>query len=128
MPRRALSSMTVNALVKLRDEIGVVLSRRVEELKTELHTINDGAGYDVKIQSGERVSLRGRKVPVKYRDKTGNSWAGRGAQPRWMTEAIRKGAKREDFLVLKTNQSVGKKRAVKRRRAGKKQKKPGGEK
>jgi H-NS histone C-terminal domain len=48
-----------------------------------------------------RKSLKGRKVPVKYRDKHGNTWSGRGAQPRWMTAAIKAGAKRDDFLVDK---------------------------
>jgi hypothetical protein len=43
--------------------------------------------------------MKGRKVPVKYRDKSGNTWTGRGAQPRWMTAAIKAGAKRDDFLV-----------------------------
>jgi H-NS histone family len=31
--------------------------------------------------------MKGRKVPVKYRDKAGNTWAGRGAQPVWLREA-----------------------------------------
>ena len=28
--------------------------------------------------------MKGRKVPIKYRDKEGNTWAGRGAQPVWL--------------------------------------------
>jgi hypothetical protein len=41
-------------------------------------------------------------VAPKYRDKAGNQWAGRGAQPVWLREAIEKGAKPEDFLISKT--------------------------
>jgi DNA-binding protein H-NS len=52
-------------------------------------------------------------VPIKYRDKAGNTWAGRGAQPRWLTAAIKAGAKRDDFLVDK---SAAKKTRKKTRR------------
>lgn len=40
-----------------------------------------------------------KKVPVKYRDKTGNSWSGRGLQPRWLKAALTAGKKIEDFAV-----------------------------
>ena len=52
-------------------------------------------------------------MPIKYRDKAGNTWAGRGAQPRWLTAAIKAGAKRDDFLVDK---SAAKKSRKKTRR------------
>jgi DNA-binding protein H-NS len=40
------------------------------------------------------------KVAVKYRDKAGNTWTGRGRMPRWMTAATKGGkAKKEDFLI-----------------------------
>ena len=42
------------------------------------------------------------KVKAKYRNKkTGDTWAGRGKQPRWMTAELKAGKKREDFLVTK---------------------------
>jgi hypothetical protein len=46
--------------------------------------------------------MKGRKVPIKYRDKEGNTWAGRGAQPRWLREKLKAGAKLEDFAVQGT--------------------------
>jgi DNA-binding protein H-NS len=49
-----------------------------------------------------KTSKRGRtlgKVPVKYRDKSGNTWTGRGNQPVWLREAIKGGAKLESFRV-----------------------------
>jgi DNA-binding protein H-NS len=119
--KKTLASMSVDALLKLRVEIGAVLSRKADDLKTELKAI--GADYaDVgRIAVYGKKSLTGRKVPVKYRDKSGNTWAGRGAQPRWLTEAIRQGRKREDFLVDKTAtpKRAYKKRSVKKRRAKK---------
>ena len=55
-------------------------------------------------QSAVRANTakRGRslgKVPVKYRDKNGNTWTGRGNQPVWLREAIKGGAKLESFRV-----------------------------
>jgi hypothetical protein len=46
--------------------------------------------------------MKGRKVPIKYRDKEGNTWAGRGAHPVWLREKIKAGAKLDDFAVEKT--------------------------
>lgn len=55
------------------------------------------------------LSLRGTKngkepkiskVAAKYRDKsTGQTWSGRGLQPKWLRAAIGTGAKLEDFTV-----------------------------
>ena len=40
------------------------------------------------------------KVAVKYRNKaTGETWSGRGLQPKWLKAAITAGAKLEDFSV-----------------------------
>jgi DNA-binding protein H-NS len=58
-------------------------------------------------------SLKGRKVAPKYRDKAGNQWAGRGAQPVWLREVIGKGAKPEDFLISKMARKAAAKPAKK---------------
>lgn len=39
------------------------------------------------------------KVPVKYRDQAGNSWTGRGSQPRWLAAAIAAGESIDSFSV-----------------------------
>lgn len=46
-----------------------------------------------------KKSIKGSKVPVKYRDREGHTWTGRGLQPVWLREAIKAGAKLEDFTV-----------------------------
>jgi DNA-binding protein H-NS len=44
----------------------------------------------------EKVS----KVAAKYRNKsTGESWSGRGLQPKWLKAAIASGSKLDDFSV-----------------------------
>ena len=44
---------------------------------------------------------RGSKVAIKYRDEKGNTWTGRGITPRWLAEAVKAGAKRDQFLIKK---------------------------
>jgi DNA-binding protein H-NS len=45
-------------------------------------------------------STKGGKVAAKYRNSsTGETWSGRGLQPRWLKTAIASGKKAEDFAV-----------------------------
>src|SRR6185369_11212818 len=48
--------------------------------------------------------MKGRKVAPKYRNPKNRSetWAGRGAMPRWMAAEIKAGKKREDFAIDKS--------------------------
>jgi DNA-binding protein H-NS len=40
------------------------------------------------------------KVAPKYRDKsTGNTWTGRGLQPKWLKEALASGRKIDEFAI-----------------------------
>lgn len=94
--KTSLASMSVDALMKLRDDIGSALSRRAGELQKQLSKLGGEIGYG---KRGRGKSLKGRKVAVKYRDKSGNTWAGRGAQPVWLRERIKAGAKLEAFAV-----------------------------
>src|SRR5262249_19055226 len=109
-----LTSMSVDALLKLREDVGAVIARKANALKNELKAIGADYAEVGRIAVYGRKSLAGRKVAIKYRDKHGNTWAGRGAQPRWMTEAIEAGAKREDFLVDKTRAVASRRKAVRK--------------
>ena len=97
MARANLGSMSVEALLNLRDEIGKVLNQRAVQLQSQLSRLGGEIG-----NRGGRSSLKGTKVPAKYRDKEGNTWAGRGAQPLWLREQLKAGAKLEDFAIQKT--------------------------
>jgi DNA-binding protein H-NS len=45
-------------------------------------------------------SMAGRKVAAKYRHpKTGDSWSGRGLQPKWLRAELAAGKKLSDFLI-----------------------------
>ena len=109
MPMPNLSSVSVDGLLKLRDEIEKALSRRAKELRDRLSRL----GHAPTLRGG-RSSLKGRKVAVKYRDKSGNTWAGRGAQPVWLREKLKAGAKLDDFAVHKTPKKSKKHRRAKR--------------
>jgi DNA-binding protein H-NS len=104
--------MSVDALLKLRDDIGNVLSRRAEELQHQLSRLGGEIGSR---KRRRRSSLKSRKAAVKYRDKSGNTWAGRGATPIWLRDKLKAGAKLEAFAVHKNVAS--RKRSKKRRRA-----------
>lgn len=40
-----------------------------------------------------------QKVAAKYRDAAGNTWSGRGLQPRWLKAALADGKRIEDFAI-----------------------------
>ena len=43
---------------------------------------------------------KGKKVAAKYRDaSTGETWSGRGLQPKWLKAALAQGRKLADFAV-----------------------------
>ena len=119
-----LTSMSVEALIKLRDDIGNVLSSKVGQLERQLAALGDG-GW---ITSGKKAvgrprgsKMKGRKVAPKYRNPKNRSetWAGRGAMPRWMAAEIKAGKKREDFAIdksaAKAKRGLGKKTRGKRK-------------
>jgi DNA-binding protein H-NS len=93
-----LALMPVDALLKMRAEIGAVLSRKAADLQRQLASVGSYGGLG---RTSRRKSLAGRKVAPKYRSPAGETWAGRGAQPRWLTAAIKSGKKRNDFLIEK---------------------------
>jgi DNA-binding protein H-NS len=117
MARTNLASMSVDALLKLRGDIEKTLSRKAAQLKEQLSTLDDeGGGY---WKRGLGSPLRERKVAIKYRDRSGNTWAGRGAQPVWLREKLKAGAKLEGFAVQKTvaSRRASPTKSKKRRRA-----------
>jgi len=114
---KKLSLLSVEALFQLRDEVAAALGQKAEALKKELASLGaDYAEVGRIAVYGKKKSLQGRKVPIKYRDKAGNTWAGRGAQPRWLTAAIKAGAKRDDFLVDKSATKKARKKYRRRRK------------
>ena len=89
MPKVSLSGMNVEALMDLRERVDGLLSERRAELEQQLERFTVVGGRRV-VRGGGSV-LKGRKVPPKYRSRSGETWAGRGARPRWLVAAIKGG-------------------------------------
>ena len=98
MPRIGLASMSVEALLKLRDDVGRVLGQKAGELQKQLAALGEDVD-GLRRRTGRGSAMKSRKVPAKYRGPAGETWAGRGAMPRWMAAEVKAGKKKEDFLI-----------------------------
>ena len=114
MPNVNLSRMTVDALMDLRKRVDEMLHRHRAEIEKQLEKMDVLVGGRRVVVRGRASALKGRKVPPKYRSPSGETWAGRGARPRWLVVAIRGGKKPDDFLIDKSARKGRKKRRSKR--------------
>jgi DNA-binding protein H-NS len=119
MAKINLAGMNVEALMDLRKRVDEALLEQRSLIQKQLERM-DGV---ITVVGGERVvrdgrrrksALRGRKVAPKYRSPSGETWAGRGARPRWLVAAIKSGKKVDDFLIDKSGRKRRKKRRSKR--------------
>ena len=112
MAKVNLSEMSVEALMDLRKRVDQMLLERRAEIEKQLERVGRAIAV---VGGGQRGSaLKGRKVPPKYRSHSGETWAGRGAKPRWLVAAIKGGKKLDDFLINKTARKKRRKRRSKR--------------
>jgi DNA-binding protein H-NS len=114
MPKVNLSGLNVEGLMELRKEIDVALHKRRAEIQTQLERIALIGGETGARRRGRRSTLKGRKVPPKYRGPKGETWAGRGARPRWLVAAMKGGKKLDHFLIDNSARKGSKKRRSKR--------------
>lgn len=109
----ALSVHELDALIATAEKRRSSLSRRrpLALVRAELIAFAASSGYKIEelVDTGpaapapKRSSTRRKtgKVAVKYRDPENkrNTWSGRGSQPRWLREKVRRGLSTADFLV-----------------------------
>jgi DNA-binding protein H-NS len=112
MPNVNLSRMTIEALMDLRRRVDETLHKRRAELEKQLERIAVVGG--ARVVRGGGSALKGKKVPPKYRGPSGETWAGRGARPRWLVAAIKGGKKLDEFLIDKSARKGRRKRRSKR--------------
>ena len=63
-------------------------------------TMADLGGRSSQAKPARKAKTGGTKVAAKYRNaSTGESWSGRGLQPRWLKAALASGRKLTDFAV-----------------------------
>jgi len=116
MAKVNLSGMTVEALMDLRKRVDEMLVERRAEIEKRLESMDRAIAVvgGARVVGGGGSALKGRKVPPKYRGPSGETWAGRGARPRWLVAAIKGGKKLDDFLIDKSARKGWKKRRSKR--------------
>src|ERR1700745_2114594 len=112
-----IKNMDVEALLALRSQVDGLLASRSSDLQKQLARLREASTDAPVVRRNGRISaLKGMKVKPKYRDaKTGDTWAGRGVQPRWLGAAWKSGKKLDDFLIDKTARTSVRKVRRKRR-------------
>jgi DNA-binding protein H-NS len=99
-----IKTMDVEGLLSLRAQIDKQLATKRAELHRMLESLGEGNGF---AGNGRRKakgrSLKGRKVPPKYRSKKDSSltWAGRGATPVWMRDEMKASKLKKDAFLIK---------------------------
>ena len=105
MPSVDLKNMDVDVLLELRVNVERMLAERGRDLQRQLALLGGG---DVRRgrpagrpdgRAGRVSTLRGVKVAPKYRGPEGETWAGRGATPRWLTALMKQGHTIEEFSI-----------------------------
>jgi len=99
-----LKGMDVDALLALRADIDKRLSQKRSELEKQLSRLSAESGRaagNSRIGLGRGSALKGRKVAPKYRGPGGETWAGRGARPRWLSALVKQGRKLDEFAIDK---------------------------
>jgi len=81
------------------------VNRLIEQFEIKADEIVFGPkarGTSVKATKRARPKARKRaKVAPKYRGPGGATWTGRGLMPIWLRDAVKKGKKKDDFLIKK---------------------------
>ena len=98
-----LKSLSVGELWELHEQIVAELNRKITTEKATLEERLHRLGRTTASTSRrhKRAKRPYPKVLAKYRNPNnrGETWAGRGKQPRWLVAELRSGKKLEDFQI-----------------------------
>jgi DNA-binding protein H-NS len=119
-----LGNMSVDALLRLRDDIGTMLSQKGQELKKQLLRLEGGGWGAGRARASATRShpRKGIKVAPKYRGPGGETWAGRGATPKWLTALMKEGRKAEEFLIARPAKAAASRKRSAAKKSGRKRK------
>jgi DNA-binding protein H-NS len=111
MPQLDLDKLSLDELWLIHEQISDVLSERIlaekRELESRLAQLRRGsAARDsvvVDLETNGRPKRKYPRVFPKYQNPSapGETWSGRGKQPRWLVAALRAGRNIEDFRIPK---------------------------
>jgi DNA-binding protein H-NS len=102
MQRDDFNSMSVDELWVLRSEISSVLASKIAAEKAKLEKrLRQLQSNGLPSKAVRRERRPYPQVFPKYRNPSdpAETWAGRGKQPRWVTEQLRSGRKLDDFQI-----------------------------
>jgi DNA-binding protein H-NS len=101
-----------------------MLSQKGQELKKQLLRLEGTAwGSGRTRASATRAHPRkGIKVAPKYRGPNGETWAGRGATPKWLTALMKEGRKPEEFLIARPGKAAASRKRPAAKRSGRRRK------
>jgi len=97
-----LKNMDAEALLTLRADVEKALVERSRELQRQIMLLGGGNEQRRGRPPGAAVrhsAMKGVKVPPKYRGPGGETWAGRGATPRWLAALLKEGHSVEEFSI-----------------------------
>jgi DNA-binding protein H-NS len=99
---KELKSQAEKLMVQAEEARQKELADAIEEIRTKMKdhgiTLRDLGGGRGSSPAAARTAKR-RPAAVKYRDKAGNTWTGRGRTPRWLQAHLDAGKSVEDFAV-----------------------------
>lgn len=86
---------------KVKKAINSAQAREKDEFLADVKALAAKRGIAIGDVFGGKGGGKGSKVAVKYRnrDNPGETWTGRGRQPKWLAAALKKGAKLPDFAI-----------------------------
>ena len=98
-----LNSMSVERLWSLHELVASVLVRKIsaEKARLDRRLRQLGRAADNMPEHASHARRPYPQVTPKYQNPTqpGETWAGRGKQPRWLTAQLRSGKKLDDFRI-----------------------------
>jgi DNA-binding protein H-NS len=101
-----LDDLTLAELAELQSRLDDVIEKKenqnVRQKIAEIHSIAESIGVTVEIHSSTNSDKdKRKKVFSKYVnfDNPDEAWSGRGTEPRWLSEKIKEGYTKEDFLM-----------------------------
>jgi len=104
MKHQYLNSMSMDKLWALHEQVSLELTRKIAAEKARLDQRLRQLGVNGIFDAGKMGHTR-RPYPQvfpKYRNpaQPGETWAGRGKQPRWLTAQLESGKKLDDFRIM----------------------------
>jgi DNA-binding protein H-NS len=108
--KRNLSSLSIDELWALHEEVGNMLSEKItsekralEDRLAKLDSRMTAKTGRARLEVAKRRTVRRKYPPVlpKFQNPSDPSetWAGRGKQPRWLVLQLKAGKKANDFLI-----------------------------